>query len=439
MSKMALKPKPKDKKEEEESSFEAVQRILQHTVEMLGLCPAVYELLKEPKRVMIISIPVQMDDGTIKTFTGYRSQHNDALGPFKGGIRFHPQVTLDEVKALSMWMTFKCAVLGLPFGGGKGGVTCDPHSLSEAELEQLSRGYIRSIAHIIGSAQDIPAPDVYTNGQVMAWMVDEFSKVRDYNDFGMITGKPLLLGGSLGRTEATARGCAIVAREAAKRVGINLKGARVAIQGFGNAGSIVARFMVEQGCRLAGVVDSKGGAYNSEGIDPKELLKHKKETGTVAGFPGSKPISTEDLFSLECEIIIPAALENQITPDRARNIQTRIIVEAANGPTTIEAGQILYNKGVLVAPDILANAGGVTVSYFEWVQDKYSYYWTEEEVLKKLEEKMVCAFNNVYDTFTKHPEADMRSAAYMLAVGQVAEAMRVRGWLGRGSKLSAYA
>lgn len=415
----------------EQNSFKIAQYQIQMAAQRLNLPASVYEILKQPMRVLTVAIPVEMDDGSIRVFIGYRAQHNYAPGPLKGGVRFHPNVTLEEVMALSMWMTFKCAVVGLPYGGAKGGIACDPRELSPGELERLSRGYIQAIAPLIGPEKDIPAPDVYTNSQIMAWMMDEFSKIRQYNAFGVITGKPVKLGGSLGRNEATARGCAITIREMAKTIGLPLSGARVAVQGFGNAGSIVARLLAEMGCRIIAVVDSKGGAYDPQGIDPVKLAAHKAGTGSVKGFPGTRNISSPELLTLDCDILVPAALENQITAEIAMQVRAKIVAEAANGPTTPEADLILRRRGVMVIPDILASAGGVTVSYFEWVQNNMGYYWTEKEVNEKLERIMVQAFQEVYEMYRQHKDVDMRIAAYMVAIKRVAEAMQVRGWLGR--------
>lgn len=409
--------------------FEIAQQQIKDACDKLKLKPAVYEILKQPMRVMEVAIPVKMDNGTVKVFSGYRSQHNNALGPAKGGLRFHPTITLDEAKALSMWMTFKSAVVGLPYGGGKGGVRCNPKELSEGEKERLSRGFIQAIAPIIGPEKDIPAPDVYTNAQVMAWMMDEFSKLKGYNNFGVITGKPLIIGGSIGRSEATARGCCFVIREAAAKLGINIKGARVVIQGFGNAGSIAARIMHDMGAKIIAVNDSRSGIYNHNGVDPYEVIDHKEKTGQVAGFPGTTEISNAELLALECDVLIPAAMENQITEENVADIKAKIIGEAANGPTTPEADKVLYKNNILVLPDILASAGGVTVSYFEWVQNLQNFYWTEEEVNTRLEQKMVAAFNNVH-SISKEYKVDMRSAAYMAAVKHLADAMEIRGWLG---------
>jgi glutamate dehydrogenase len=408
--------------------FQIAQAQIKDACDRLQLKPSVYDILKQPLRVLEVAIPVKMDDGTVKVFQGYRSQHNDALGPAKGGLRFHPLVTADEAKALSMWMTFKCAVVGLPYGGGKGGVCCNPKELSEREKERLSRGFIRAIEPIIGPEKDIPAPDVYTNAQIMGWMMDEFSKLRGYNSFGVITGKPLIIGGSKGRQEATARGCCFVIREATAKQGINIKGARVVVQGFGNAGSIAARLMYDMGAKIVAVNDSKGGIYNPNGFDPYKVMEYKESTGGVEFFPGTSPVENQELLGLECDILIPAAMENQITEENAKTIRAKVVGEAANGPTTPEADKILYTNGILVLPDILASAGGVTVSYFEWVQNLQNYYWTEDEVIQRLEQKMVAAFDNVY-TMSQQHQVNLRIAAYMVAVKQLADAMEIRGWL----------
>ncbi|GBF35290.1 NAD-specific glutamate dehydrogenase [Desulfocucumis palustris] len=415
------------------NSFEIVQGLLKDSVKQLNLKPVVYDMFKEPNRVMTVAVPVEMDDGSVKVFVGYRSQHNNALGPYKGGIRFHQDVTLDEVKALSTWMSLKCAVVGIPYGGAKGGVIVDPKKLSPTELERLSRGYIRAIAPMLGEEMDIPAPDVNTNGQVMAWMMDEFAKQRGFNEFGVITGKPMILGGSAGRVEATARGCVITVREAAKALGLNMNGANAAVLGFGNVGGIAARLLVEQGVKVIAVNDSTGGAYNPMGLDIALLQSHKNKTGSVKGCPGTKEISSDEILALKCDILIPAALENQITEENAGTIKAKIVAEGANGPTTPGADKILFQNKVLVVPDVLANAGGVTVSYFEWVQNKAGYYWTEEEVNSRLECRMVEAFNCVYGLFKKRRDVDMRGAAYLLAVDRITEGMRLRGWLGHKS------
>ncbi|MEW6522556.1 MAG: Glu/Leu/Phe/Val dehydrogenase [Bacillota bacterium] len=409
--------------------FEIVQKQIWDGCQLLGVEPGVYEVLKQPQRFMQVAIPVKMDDGSVKVFDGFRSQHTDVIGPAKGGLRFHPDVYADEVKALSMWMTFKCAVIGLPYGGGKGAIKCNPKEMSQGELERLSRGFIRQIAQIVGPEKDIPAPDVYTNPQIMAWMVDEFSFIRQHNSFGLMTGKPLIIGGSKGRNTATARGCVFTVREAAKKLGMDLNGATAVIQGFGNAGSFAAMFLAELGTKIIAVSDSQGGAYNPEGMCVDALMEFKKKTGTVKGFPGSTFLTNEEVLAMECDVLVPAALENVITSKNAAQVRAKIIGEAANGPTTPEADEILYKNGVLVLPDILASAGGVTVSYFEWVQNLMNFYWTAEEVDRRLERLMVDAFEAVYAMAQKH-NVKMRDAAYLVAIDRVAQAMRVRGWLG---------
>lgn len=408
--------------------LESAQHQVKTAVNLLGLDTDVYEILKEPTRVLSVSIPVRMDDGRIKTFIGYRAQHTDVVGPTKGGVRFHPQVTLDEVKALSIWMTIKCAVLGLPYGGAKGGVVCDPRQMSDRELQRLSRGYIQFIAQFVGPEKDIPAPDVNTNPRVMGWMMDEYSMIKGYNAPGLITGKPLVLGGSAGRGEATGRGALIVIREAAHRLGFELSGRTAAVQGFGNVGSNTARLLHEMGVKVVAVNDIMGGIYNPTGIHIPDVLEHARVHGTVVGLPGTQPISTQDLLTLDVDILVPAALENQITMANAGSIRAKIVCEAANGPTTPEASRVMEERGIFVIPDILANAGGVTVSYFEWVQNMIHYYWTEEEVNEKLEHMMVAAFEHVHD-MKREKGVEMRDAAYMVAVQRVAEAMNARGWL----------
>ena len=414
--------------EETLNPFLIAQKQVKGAVDELGLPESVYEILKQPLRVLEVAIPVVMDSGKVKVFVGYRSQHNDAIGPAKGGLRFAPGVNVDEVRALSMWMTFKCATLGLPFGGGKGGVICDPKRLSSRELEALSRGYIQAVSQIVGPEKDIPAPDVYTNPQIMAWMVDEFSRIRERNAFGLMTGKPLIIGGSAGRGTATGRGCVIVATEAARKLGIDIKKATVVVQGFGNAGSVAAQLISEMGATVVACNDSTAGVYNPKGLDVKAVIAHKGKTGSVKGFPGTTPVTNEELMQLECDILIPAALENQITEKVASGVKAKIISEAANGPTTPEADAILDKKGVLVLPDVLASAGGVTVSYFEWVQNLMNYYWSEKEVNEKLGDMMTRAFEAVYKMHLDK-KVSMRRAAFMVAVARVAEAMKVRGWL----------
>jgi glutamate dehydrogenase/leucine dehydrogenase len=375
---------------------------------------------------MEVSIPVKMDNGQVKVFTGYRVQHNIARGPAKGGIRYHPNVTLDEVKALASWMTWKTATVNVPFGGGKGGVICDPKRMSKTELERLTRRYISEILPIIGPERDIPAPDVYTDAQTMAWIMDTYSMTLGYSALGVVTGKPVSLGGSEGRNEATARGCLYVIEEACKLKKIPLRGATVAIQGFGNAGSIAAQLLAAKRAKIIAISDSRGGVHNPRGIDPTRAIRYKERSGTVVGMPGTSRISNDELLTLKCDILIPAALENCITLDNADLIRAKIIAEAANGPTTPRADEILARKNILVLPDILANAGGVTVSYFEWAQNLQGYFWQENEVNQRLEFVMKRAFNDVYQTARKF-HVPFRTAAYILAVGRVAEATLVRG------------
>jgi glutamate dehydrogenase len=408
--------------------YENVLKQLDNAAKVLNLDEQVKELLQEPMRTLSVSIPVKMDNDSIHVFKGFRCQHNDVLGPTKGGIRFHPQVCEDEVKALAAWMTFKCSLVGIPYGGAKGGVIVNPKELSRNELERLSRGFIQAISPIIGPDKDIPAPDVYTDAQVMSWFMDEFSKLKGVNTPGLVTGKPVVLGGSFGRHSATARGVMYTVREAAKAIDLDLNGATIAVQGYGNAGSFSAKFLNELGCKIIACNDSKGGIYCKTGFDPVEVAKHKEETGTVKGFVGCEEISNEELLTMDVDILIPAALENQITKDNADKIQARMLVEAANGPTTPEADEILFKKNMMVIPDILANAGGVTVSYFEWVQNIANYYWSKEEVDRKLEAIMVEAFEKVYNT---HEElnVNMRVSAFIVAIKRITQAMEARGWV----------
>ena len=414
---------------EELNPFKIAQEQLDEAAEHLKLDPATHALLREPMRELHILIPVRMDDGQVRVFKGFRVQYNDARGPTKGGIRFHPQETIDTVRALAAWMTWKTAVVDIPYGGGKGGVICNPKEMSERELEQLSRGYIRALGEFIGPEKDIPAPDVYTNPQIMAWMMDEFSKLRGYNTPGVITGKPIPLGGSLGRGDATARGGIYTVREAAKHLGLDLRGAPVAVQGYGNAGYYAAKLSREYfGAKIVAVSDSKGGIYSEAGLDPDAVLEHKRESGSVVGFPGTEQITNEELLELDVALLWPAALENVITEENAPRIKARIIAEAANGPTTPEADHILHERGIFVIPDFLCNAGGVTVSYFEWVQNIYGYYWSLDEVYERLDEKMTKAFHAVLEMH-KQRNVHMRLAAYLVAVQRVAEAMRLRGWV----------
>ncbi|CAA7603390.1 Glutamate/leucine/phenylalanine/valine dehydrogenase signature [Acididesulfobacillus acetoxydans] len=412
------------------NSFAMAQRQIKTAIHKLGLAGSVYELLKEPKRTLTVLVPVKMDNGGIKVFTGYRVVHNDALGPGKGGIRFHPEVSLDEVKALATWMTFKCAVVGISYGGAKGGVMVDPKQLSRSEMERLSRAYVQAIAPLIGPEKDIPAPDVNTNPQIMSWMMDEFSIIQQHNSFGVITGKPLIIGGSAGRVPATAQGMVYVLEEAMQALKLTLEGANVVIQGYGNAGSYAAKILFDKKAKIVAVSDSQGGIYNPKGLNPFKISEHKAATGSVINYLGAKTITNAELLTLPCDVLVPSALENQITDQNAAGIKAKIIIEAANGPTTPEADRILVDKGIWVVPDILANAGGVTVSYFEWVQNNMGYYWAEEEVEKHLRRIMKEAFHRVYDLYREYPDIDMRAAAYMLAVKRVSEAMQVRGWLG---------
>ncbi len=406
--------------------FAIAQQQFDAAADHLKLDEGIRAILKTPKRQLIVSIPVRMDDGRIKVFEGYRVQHSLARGPAKGGIRYHPNVTLDEVKALASWMTWKCATVNIPYGGGKGGVRVDPRELSLGELERLTRRYATEISPIIGPDRDIPAPDVYTTPQTMAWIMDTISMLHGHTELGVVTGKPISLGGSKGRHEATARGTQFATRAACEVKGMSLTGAKVAVQGFGNAGSIAARLLHEDGAKIIAASDSKGGIYCDRGIDPVAALAFKEETGHLEGFPGCDPITNEELLELKCDVLVPAALENTITLDNAEHIRAKIVAEAANGPTTPGADKILDEKGIFVIPDILCNAGGVTVSYFEWVQDLYGFFWTETEVNRYLERTMTSAFKEVHATAEKY-RVDMRTGAYILAVGRVAEATRVRG------------
>jgi glutamate dehydrogenase (NAD(P)+) len=392
----------------------------------LKLDPGLRQVLRTPKRQMVVSVPTRMDDGSVKVFEGYRVQHNIARGPAKGGIRYHPNVSLDEVKALAAWMTWKTAVVNIPFGGGKGGVICDPRKMSKTELERMTRRFVSEILPIIGPDRDIPAPDVYTDAQTMAWIMDTYSMTVGYSSLGVVTGKPVALGGSEGRNEATARGCLFVAQEACKAKRVRLHGATVAIQGFGNAGSIAARLFHEEGAKIIAVSDSKGGVVNPRGLDPIKAVQHKERSGSVVSLPGTSRIRNEELLELKCDILIPAALENVITAGNAGRIKAKIVAEAANGPVTPMADDILARNGVFLLPDILANAGGVTVSYFEWVQDLQNFFWEENEVNAKLETIMKRAFQEVHATSQKY-RVHMRTAAYILAIGRVAEATLVRG------------
>ncbi len=409
--------------------FKIAQRQFDEAADLLGLDEATRALLREPMREFHVTFPVRMDDGTVKVFKGFRVQYNDARGPTKGGLRFHPDETIDTVRALAAWMTWKTAVVDIPLGGGKGGVICNPKELSQAELERVSRGYIRAIGHYISEETDVPAPDVYTNPQVMAWMMDEYSIMRGYNVPGVITGKPIPLGGSAGRDDATARGGMYCTREAAKVLGLNLQGATTAIQGYGNAGQFAHKLGVELlGLKVVAVSDSKGGIYTADGLDLDAVIAHKEQTGSVINFPGTKSITNEELLELDVVVLVPAALENVITAENAPRIKAKIVVELANGPTTPEADVILHQNGVHVIPDFLCNAGGVTVSYFEQVQNAYDYYWPEELVHERLDAKMTAAFHAVHEAAQKY-NVHNRLGAYLVAVTRVTEACRLRGWV----------
>ncbi len=415
---------------EELNPFKIAQSQLDEAAKMLGLDETTHEILRWPRREFRFTIPVRMDNGKVKVFHGYRVQYNDARGPNKGGIRWHPDETIDTVRALAAWMTWKTAVVDIPLGGSKGGVTCNPKEMSEGEKERLARGWMRQIYFRLGEYKDVPAPDVYTTPQIMSWMMDEYEVIAGRHHPAIITGKPLELGGSLGRGDATARGGIFTVREACKLLNIDPSKATYAIQGFGNAGQFAATLHKEllNGGKLVAASDSRGGVYNPDGIDPHALVKHKLETGQVAGFPGTKPISNEDLLELDVDILYPAALENVITEKNAEKIKAKISCELANGPTTPAADKILYKNGVHVIPDFLANAGGVTVSYFEQVQGTYQYWWTIEKVHNELDAKMTKAYHAVYDMH-KEKNIDMRSAAYLVAVQRVVDAMKLRGWV----------
>ncbi len=440
----------------ETNPFKIAQSQLDNVAKRLKLKKGIHEFLRRPRRELTVNFPVRMDSGDIKSFTGYRVQHNQARGPCKGGIRYHPDVTLDEVRALAMWMTWKCAVVNIPYGGAKGGVICNPKEMSQAELERLTRRFTTEISIIIGPEKDIPAPDVYTNAQTMAWIMDTYSMNMGYSVPGVVTGKPIHIGGSLGRNEATARGCMFTVREALKHfdykvippekwtkecdageieasicdgdegTGYKLDNATVAVQGFGNAGSISARLLSGKGAKIVAVSDSKGGILNKDGLDVQKVIEHKAKTGSVIGFDGTEKLGPKQVLEVECDVLIPAALENQITEENADNIKAKIIGEAANGPTTPEADKILYDKNTFLIPDILANAGGVTVSYFEWVQGLQQFFWSERDVNVQLREIMVKAFHEVLNV-SKKEEVDMRTAAYMVAVKRVADAIMHRG------------
>ena len=418
MAKEAASPNP----------FEIAKQQIDIVADLLHLNGGVRQVLKSPKRELTVNFPVRMDDGSFRVYTGYRVQYSMARGPTKGGIRYHPQVSLDEVRALAAWMTWKCAVVNIPYGGAKGGIICDPKHMSVSELERLTRRFTTEISPIIGPEVDIPAPDVYTDSQTMAWIMDTFSMQKGFSVPGVVTGKPISLGGSEGRGEATGRGCAYTIREAAKELGLKMKGATVAVQGFGNAGSVCANILNdEQGAKIIAVSDSRGGIMNPEGFNPHSVEEYKKKTGSVVGFPGSKPISNEEILAAKCDVLVPAALENQLTAHNADKVQAKIVAEAANGPTLPEADTIFFQKGITVLPDILANAGGVTVSYFEWAQDLQGFFWSLDEVNQRLERVMVRSYADTRRIAQQY-KIHNRSAAYVLAIQRVVDAIKTRGF-----------
>lgn len=408
--------------------FEIAQKQIKSACDKLNADPAVYEILKNPMRVLEVSFPVKLDDGTVKTFVGYRSQHNNAVGPFKGGLRFHPGVTRDEVKALSTWMTFKCSVAGIPYGGGKGGMAINPKEYSKAELERISKGFAKAISPIIGEKVDIPAPDVNTNGQIMSWMVDAYEEVAGKSTKGVFTGKPLEFGGSLARTEATGYGVHLTAKKALAKLNIDVKGATYAVQGFGNVGFYTAYYAYKDGAKIVAFSNSDVAVYNENGIDMEAVIKDFEENGRIAANKGyGKDITNNELLELEVDVLAPCALENQITSENADRIKAKVITEGANGPTTPEADEILFKKGIIVIPDILANSGGVVVSYFEWVQNLQSYYWPFEEVQQKEDALLSTAFEDVWNLADEY-KVDLRNAAYMKSIERISKAMKLRGW-----------
>ena len=422
---MAANPKPAPLPAENLNPYEFALRQFERAADQLGLDAGTRSVLRNPKRQLIVSVPVKMDDGSIRVFQGYRVQHSIARGPSKGGIRYHPGVTLDEVKALAMWMTWKCAVVNIPFGGAKGGITVDPKAISLGENERMTRRFTSEISIVLGHDRDIPAPDVYTNSQTMAWMMDTYSMIKGYSTLGVVTGKPLSVGGSAGRNEATAEGCYVSIEEAAKRQGLSLKGATVAVQGFGNAGMHVARFLEEAGARVVAVSDSKGGILDKKGLNVASVVAAKEKKGSVTAARGER-LGNDEVLELPVDILVPAALEGVITRRNAARIKARVVAEAANGPTTPDADDILNKKGIVVIPDILANAGGVTVSYFEWVQDLYSFFWDPEMVRTQLQRTIRKAYGDVEEMARRH-ETDLRTGALILAVGRVYEATKIRG------------
>jgi len=416
-----------NKEKEQLDVLTSTRAVVKDALDRLGYPNEVYELLKDSMRILKVRIPVKMDDGSTKVFTGFRAQHNNAVGPTKGGVRFHPEVTETEVNALAIWMSLKAGIMDLPYGGGKGGIICDPREMSFKELEGLSRGYVRAISQFVGPTKDIPAPDIFTNSQIMAWMMDEYSHIDELNSPGFITGKPIALGGSHGRETATAKGVTICINEAAKKKGLKLENARVVVQGFGNAGSFLAKFLHDAGAKVIGISDAYGALHDPDGLDIDYLLDRRDSFGTVTKL-FNHTITNQELLELDCDILVPAAVQNQITAENAHHIKASIVVEAANGPTTIEATKILTEQDVLLVPDVMASSGGITVSYFEWVQNNQAYYWTEEEVNEKLEAAMVKSFNMIYE-IAQTRRVDMRLAAYMVGVRKMAEASRFRGWV----------
>lgn len=410
----------------DDNPFEDMMARFDHAAELVSLDPGIYKVLRQPEKQIIVSIPIQLDTGDVEVFTGYRVIHNTSRGPGKGGIRFDPNVTIDEVKALAAWMTWKCAVVNIPFGGAKGGVVCDPTKLSDAELERVTRRYTAALINVLGPESDIPAPDVNTNERVMAWIMDTYAMHKQSASHGVVTGKPIEIGGSLGRREATGRGCMIVTKEALKHLGLPVRGSRVAVQGFGNVGSVAAKLLGQEGLTVVAVSDASTGVYNENGIYIDEALQWVRENRYLDGYPGGDTISNEELLSLELDVLLPAAVENVITRRNAAGINTKVICEGANGPTTAAADRILEDKGVFVIPDILANAGGVTVSYFEWVQNRSGYFWDEKTVVDRLEAITVRSFADVLEVSKRH-SVDMRTAAYMLSVERVAAVHRIRG------------
>jgi len=418
------KAKKSDAKSNHENAFLNAQTQLREAFDRMKLNKEWYELLKEPKEILEVTFSVHGEKG-LKVYKGYRAHHNDSRGPYKGGIRYHPNVSMDEIKALSMWMTWKCAIADIPFGGAKGGVICNPKKMSRLELEDMTRAYVRALGDFISPMKDIPAPDVYTDAQTMAWIMDEYSKGKAHNVFGVVTGKPPAVGGSLGRECATGCGLSFIARETMKYFKLDPKDTTAAVQGYGNLGGVVADRLYEMGVKVIAVSDSRGGIYNESGLNPHEVETHKAKTGSVVGLKGSKTITNEQLLELKCDLLLPCAMENQITGKNAARIRAKYILEGANGPTTPEAEKILNRKGIVIVPDVLANAGGVTVSYFEWVQDLQSYFWSEQDVNEKMDIIMTRAFQNVVKMMEKY-KVPMRTAAYMLAIQRVVDAMQKR-------------